>query len=345
MKITPRDVEKFLRNPGPGILAVLAYGPDSGLVGERTDLVARSVVNDLTDPFLVSEFTESELLKDPSRLGDEAASLTLTGERRVVRIRDATDAVSAIVEMYLENGRGEALIVLRSGDLGPRSKLRRQFEQNKKAAALACYADDDRTLEQIIRNYFLQNEKTLTPEAVTYLVANLGVDRAVSRTELTKLAIYLGDERVVTLDAAMDCVGDSSAFSLESLAFAVGDGDQLAVSRTYTRCLEEGAGEVAVIRITQRHFTRLQFVLAELAKSGDTERAMQSLRPAVFFKFKERFRRQVQKWRAIDIEWALSLLLDAEHTIKQTGTPVSTICGHALLQVAEIANPGNPKLK
>ena len=115
MKITPRNVEKFLRNPGPEILAVLVYGPDSGLVGERTDLVARSVVSDLTDPFLVSEFTESELLKDPSRLGDEAASLTLTtarppGVRKVSSlVHDAHDIVHELTQRLDELLVGPAL--------------------------------------------------------------------------------------------------------------------------------------------------------------------------------------------------------------------------------------------
>lgn len=344
MKVGPKNIENFLRNLDPEICAVLVYGPDAGLVGERAVLAAHSVVNDLSDPFLVSEFTESELLLDQARLADEAAALTLTGDRRVVRIRDATDSMTAIVEMHLTKGVGEALIVLRSGDLGPRSKLRRLFEKSQRAAALACYADDDEMLDKIIRDYFSQQNKTIAPETVSYLVANLGVDRAVSRTELAKLAVYVGDEPGVSLGDAMNCIGDSSAFSLEALAFAIGDGDHVAVNRTYARCLEEGTGEIAVIRVIQRHLMRLQLVLAEVAKSGDTARAMQSLRPPVFFKFEERFRQQVRGWRSVDVRMALSLLLDAEHAIKQTGMPVSVICGHTLTQVAGMASPGQTTL-
>jgi DNA polymerase-3 subunit delta len=342
MKIGSNRIGEFLRDPGPDVRAILVYGPDAGLVNERAEMAARSAVDDLKDPFLVSELTEGELLADRTRLADEAAALTLTGGRRVIRIRDATDAAATLFEAHLTHGVGDALSVLRAGDLGPRSKLRRLFEKSRNAAAVACYADDMRALERVIRSTFSARDISIAPEAVTYLVTRLGADRAVSRTELEKLAIYVGDNSEIGLDDAIACVGDSSAFNLDTLAFAVGDGDQAAVDRAYSRCQDEGTAEVAVLRVVQRHFTRLQLVLAEADGSGDVGRAMQVLRPPVFFKFKDRFQRQVRAWHTDNVGLALASLLDAEHAVKQTGAPAAAICGYALSRVAGLANAGSP---
>jgi DNA polymerase-3 subunit delta len=340
MKIGPNRIREFLRNPGPNIRAVLIYGPDAGLVNERADMVARTAVKDLADPFLVSEFTESELLADRTRLADEASALTLTGGRRVIQIRDVTDAASPLIKAYLTHSIGDALTVMRAADLGPRSKVRRLFEESQSVAAIACYADDEQMLDRVIRSTFSALNISVTPEAVAYLMTNLGADRAVSRTELEKLAIYAGDASEITLEDAIACIGDSSAFNLDVLAFAVGDGDQAAVDRAYTRCLDEGAAPVAVLRVIQRHLTRLQLVLAEAAKTGNVSRAIQALKPPVFFKFKDRFQNQVRAWTAGNVGTALALLLDAEHAVKQTGAPAETICGHTLTKAAELANDG-----
>ena len=341
MKIGSNRVGDFLRDPGPDVRAVLVYGPDAGLVNERADMAARSAVDDLKDPFLVSELTEGELLADRARLADEAAALTLTGGRRVIRIRDATDAAVTLFEAHLTHSVGDALTVLRAGDLSPRSKLRRLFEKSSNAAAVACYADDVRALDRIIRDTFSARGISVAPEAISYLVTRLGADRAVSRTELEKLAIYVGDNSQISLDDAIACIGDSSAFNLDTLAFAVGDGDQAAVDRAYARCQDEGTAAVAILRVVQRHFTRLQFVLAEADRSGDVTRAMQALRPPVFFKFKDRFQRQVRTWHADNVVLALASLLDAEHGVKQTAAPAAAICGYALSQVAGLANAGS----
>ena len=337
MKIGANRIEDFLRDPGFEVLAVLIYGPDAGLVNERADMVARSAVDDLKDPFLVSELTERELLADHARLADEAAALTLTGGRRVIRIRDATDAAATLIKAHLTHGVGDALTVLRAGDLGPRSKLRLLFEKSRNAAALACYTDDAQALDRLIHNTFSTQGISVAPEAVTYLVTSLGADRAVSRTELEKLSIFAGENSEITLDDAIACVGDNSAFNLDALAFAVGDGDQAAVDRAYGRCQDEGTAAVSVLRVVQRHLTRLQLVMAEAARTGDAARAMQALRPPVFFKFKDRFGRQVRGWCADNISLALALMLDAEHAVKQTGAPAEAICGYALSQVAGLA--------
>ena len=334
MKISANRVREFLGDPGPEVRAILVYGPDAGLVNERADAAAKSVVVDLKDPFLVSELAEGDLRADQARLADEAAALTLTGGRRVIRVRDATDALATHIEDFLARGIGDALIVLRASDLGPKSKLRQLFEKSSNAAAVACYADDMRALDRMIHDTFSARDISVTPEAVAFLITSLGADRAVSRTELEKLAIYAGDNAEITLDDAIACIGDSSAFTLDGLAFAVGDGDQAAVDRAYARCQDEGTAAVAVIRVVQRHLTRLQLVLAETAKSGDALRAMQALRPPVFFKFKDRFQRQLRCWRADNVAQALTVLLDAEHAVKQTRAPVEAVCGHALTRVA-----------
>ncbi len=91
-----------------------------------------------------------------------------------------------------------------------------------------------------------------------------------------------------------------------------------------------------------RHLTRLQLVLAEAGRSGDVGRAIQALRPPVFFKFKDRFQRQARAWHADNVGLALASLLDAEHAVKQTGAPAAAICGYTLFQVAALANVGNP---
>ena len=85
--------ESFLRAPDFGLLAVLVYGPDSGLVRERALDLAKGVVPDLTDPFRAVEITADALTGDSARLADEVAAIAMTGGRRVVIVREAGDRI------------------------------------------------------------------------------------------------------------------------------------------------------------------------------------------------------------------------------------------------------------
>ena len=61
--------------------------------------LVRSVAGSLDDPFLVAELGR----EDAGTLVDEANSLPLTGGRRVVRLREATDAVADRVAGILKS--------------------------------------------------------------------------------------------------------------------------------------------------------------------------------------------------------------------------------------------------
>src|SRR5712691_8070383 len=117
MKLAGGRVEAFLRRPDPDIRAVLLYGPDAGLVRERAEAVARTVCPDLRDPFRVADLAASVLAADPARLADEAAQISLTGGRRVIRVREAGDALAPLFARFLADAVGDTLVVAEAGDL------------------------------------------------------------------------------------------------------------------------------------------------------------------------------------------------------------------------------------
>src|SRR5262245_64516462 len=94
MKIDARSLARFIKQPDPACQAVLVFGEDSGLVRERAEAIARTVVEDLADPFRVADLTGDTIADDPARLADEAAAMAMTGGRRVVRVRHVTPMVA-----------------------------------------------------------------------------------------------------------------------------------------------------------------------------------------------------------------------------------------------------------
>ena len=340
MKLQGARIESFVKSPDPDIRAVLIYGPDSGLVRERATLLTKAIVDDPLDPFLVVEFTGAALRRDPALLGDEAAAIALIGGRRVVRFREVQDSLTAIFKAFFEDMPGDALVIVQSGELGPRSALRKLFEGESTAAALPCYADDERTLAFVIQDTLGEDKISISPDASAYLAANLGTDRGQTRSELRKLAIYTGPGGTVELDDAMACVGDSSALTLDALVFAAADGDVAAVDRALSRSFQEGGNPVSILRATSRHLMRLQLVRDSVDKGKRPEDAMKSLRPPVFFKMAGPFRRQVGIWRGATIARALRLTLEAETQCKTTGMPAEAICGRTLLQIGRLAGVG-----
>jgi DNA polymerase-3 subunit delta len=340
MKIQPRDLARFLRSAETSVSAVLFYGPDQGLVRERAVELVTRIAEDARDPFRVAELTAAQLKDDPARLADEAAALSLTGGRRVLRLRDAGDGLAPALGELLAGPPTAAFLVLEAGELPPRSSLRSLIERSSQAAALPCYLDDDEALQQVIAEWLKRHHFTADREALAFLVARLGGDRGVTRQELEKLALYLGPgAQRLTLADAEAVIGDTSALTLEDVAFALGDGDSAALDRAFGRALAEGSDAVAILRAAARHLLRLH----QVASAENPRAAVMALRPPVFYKVEPRFLAQLKLWPTARVAQALDRLTQAEALIKTNAQPRDAIAERALLEVAGLVRgPGGP---
>jgi len=349
MKIHTDRADSFAAAPDTNIQAVLVYGPDIGLVHERAKTLMNSVLDGSSDPFRLTDLHVSTIKADPTLLADEAASMALTGGRRVVKVSDATDAIAKTVEKFLNTAVGDTLLVFTSGELGPRSTLRKFFEKASNAAALPCYADDNRALDQLIRETLKEAGFALEQDAKAFLVDHLGGDRALSRRELEKLVVFKGipsekgDFRIITLEDAMECVGDTAAFDLDDLVYAMADGDQVRVQRVFGRMISEGASPISILTAASRHLMRLHHAHGLCGDGIGLDQVVLKLRPPVFFKRKGQFKAQAARWDGKLLARALELLTTAELHAKSTDMPAQALIERALMQVSSAAKSARLK--
>jgi DNA polymerase III subunit delta len=341
VKLPAGRVEGFLRRPDPEIRAVLFYGPDTGLARERADNLARLICPDLRDPFRVADLAASVLASDPARLADEAAQIGLLGGRRVVRVREAGDALAPLFARFLADGvGGDTLVTAEAGELSARSALRRVFDDAPDAAAIGCYPDSARDLAQVIRDAFAAHRIGASRDAMDFLVEHLGEDRLMTRAELEKLTLYAGDGGHIELDEARAVIADAAALSLDDAILAAAEGDGAALDRALARVFREGESPVTIIRALLRHLQRLHLLAARIAGGGSIEEAIRAARPPIFFKAQDSYRRQLQRWSTARLARALERIAEAEFRMKLTGLPAETICREAMFALASEARAG-----
>lgn len=341
MKLGANKVDGFIRSPDPNIKAVLVYGPDAGLVRERTLALSDVITDGAGDPFQVVEFIGSALAKDPARLVDEVLTISFTGARRVLVVRDGADDIVGAVTAVLENDAADdplaALVVVAAGNLAPRSSLRRLFEGSDRCMALPCYPDDEAGLAQLVSVALRDEGITIESQALHAAVALMGADRQANRREIEKLVIYAGPGGHLSEEMVAACLRDSAEASSEEAVLAAADGDYESLVDHLARVWADGTEPVAVIRSAQRHFMRLHFVLSQTYGGVPLESAIKQLRPPLFWRIAGRFRSQLQRWSVPAIEESLDRLTEAELSAKSTGAPAGLVCDRALMAVAQLA--------
>jgi DNA polymerase-3 subunit delta len=332
------EIEAFLRKPDPAVQLVLLHGPDAGLVRERADRLAGTVVPDLHDPFRVARVSGAQLLEDPARLADEAAAIAMGGGRRVVRVVDAGNRNAELIEGFLEAPLGDALIVVEAEQLASSSALRKAVEAAANGMALACYQDEEGAIAAVIDESLSRYNLRASPEAKAYLCERLGGDRLLTRSELEKLALYAGSAeeraaRPITLEEAMVSVGDTAHLTESDLCDAVAGGRPQQLDRCLLRLRQEGESAVRILRIVGSHFKRLhQYHAAPAANRVNMLRSFRLFLPQA----QEEFRRQAGRWPPDLIALAISRLNETETRCKSTGYPPWPITARALLALCRL---------
>jgi DNA polymerase-3 subunit delta len=341
MEIKTGQADRFVAHPPKTLTAALVFGPDAGLVQERAETLAKTVVADLSDPFNVAELSESALIADRALLFDEAAALSLMGGRRLVRVRGAGNALADIFESFLEDHAGDALVVVEAGDLPKSAALRKLFEADKAAAAIACYPDSARDLPDLVRDALRAEGFSIAPDALEDAASRLGPDRGVNRRELEKLMLYAHGGKEVTLEDVRAVMGDEAEARAEAVADAAGEGDLGRLDRELERLWMSDTNPAVVIRGAMGHFQKLLTVREAMARGETPETALKRLRPPLHFSRTAAFKAQLQRWNSDRLGEALDLLLEAEALTRTTAVPAAAVTGRTLMNVAAMAR-GRP---
>ena len=339
MKPDARQVGRLLASPDR-VRAILLHGDDHGLIRERAAEAARAAAGTLDDPFRVAVLGREA----HDRLEEEATALSLSGGRRVVWVRDGQDGLHSVMARLLGgtgDPAGAALVLIEAAALPARAKLRSLLEAAPDAAAIACYAEEGRALEGSIVRMLEAERIRIDADAVTWLAQHLGADRAASRGEVEKLALYAGDAGRITLDDVQAVTGDAASASLEDAAFAATAGDRAGADAAIERALPEGLSPIALARALLSHLHRLRQVLLLMDGGTPQSDALRSLRPPIFFKRNAQFTRALSLWTPALLFEAASETSRLELACKRTGAPdlvlarrhVASLAGRAAVRI------------
>ncbi|MBS0540763.1 MAG: DNA polymerase III subunit delta [Proteobacteria bacterium] len=340
MKIEPRQAEAFLKKPDPKIRAVVIYGNDDGLIAERATQLAKTVCEDLKDPFRVIDIAGEALKHDPARLADEFSAMSLMGGRRVIRVRPAGEESAEALENLVAATAGDALIVIEGGNLTPRSTLRTMAETEPTLAAMPCYMDSAEALEGLVESSARAQGLNVDADALDWIVERLGGDRGQTRSEIDKLLLYKAgdDAKTITMADAMAVLGDTASIGIDNVIAATFDGEMVALDRALDRVFAEGGNPIQLVRSLQRHADQLHLVSGHAARGGNLEGAMFKARglprggPV-----RQRFERHLRSWPLARLSAALTRILDAELECKSTGLPDEAIARRLCLGLASAA--------
>ena len=240
--IKTHQAEQFLKTIDSRYQAILVYGSDAGLVSERARTAARRLAAATQPPGEILRIEDADLEAQPDRLLTEIQTLPMFGGPKIVLTRASRRVTAQVLKPLVEEGTLAAILLVEAGNLRQDDALRKLFEKSSTAAAIACYGDEGRDLDSLVRDTLRQAGMTITREAQQALVNRLGADRAQTRGELEKLVLYTQGKQQIDVDDVDAIVGDAAELAIDKVVHATASGDVKRALTEFDRVIASGEG-------------------------------------------------------------------------------------------------------
>lgn len=334
MVAIPRsDYDSFCEDPDPRYPIVLVYGPNRGLVSERIATLLANVRGKSTDDFTVVTLEGDLLASDPGRLSDEANTIGLFGDKRILHIRAGSRSFVDGLKPLLSDAALNAFIAIEAGDLAKNSPLRTICEAAKSAAVIPCYDDDARTIGALIDSAVLRAGMTIDREAKETLLSLVGSDRLATRGEIEKLVFYAGDATRITLADVRAVVADASGLAIDDVLDAAAAGDSKAALRALAAARAEGTTPATILNAAIRHVAALHRMSLQIETGESADSVLK--RNRVFWRRLDDHKRALRRLGSRSLENTLVALGEAELESRRSSALADAIAERAVLSLAE----------
>jgi DNA polymerase III subunit delta len=332
--IKASEVDRFIAKPDPAQPIVLVFGPDAGLVRERVDALVRASVDDPNDPFALARIEGEELSANPARLVEEAHTIPLFGGRRAVLVKAGSRNIAAALEPVIATPSNDCRVIIEAGDLRKTAPLRTLCEKAKVAAALPCYADNERDLARLIDEEMRVANLTIAADARETLLSLLGGDRLASRNEVHKLALYATGKKSIELADVMAVVSDASDMALDGVIDSAFAGKTGEVDSEFGKARGSGASPAAIISAAIRHVANLHKMRLAVDGGDSAEFAMKRGAPPVHFSREKDVGAALRTWTATRLIRVMGQLAAASLDMRRNAALAEAIAQRTLLSMA-----------
>lgn len=335
MKASKQSIGRSVDQPDGKIRFYLFLGPDEGQ--------SRALAGRLLAALGAAKFglSAGAIKSNPAQLVDEAAALSLFGERRLIWIEPAGNEILEAVEALLAAESVESPVAAIAGALPKSSPLLKLAESSPRALAFAAYPPEGGDAARMVSDVGRRLGLKIDPPVAARLAEACGNDQAIVAQELEKLALYAGASPHSPKElehGAIDAVGaDNSESDFLRLADLALLGDISELGDAVSRLPASGSEAIPAIRSLQRRLLMLAPARARIERGERVDGVLTSFGKALFWKDKPKVEKMLRSWTAADLATIAQRAGALERDLMFGEAPAKEALGEELLAIARKA--------
>jgi len=160
---------------------------------------------------------EKEILNNTVSFFDNINSGSLFEKERIILIKRVTDKICKIIEEINEKKTKDIKIILNSGPLDKKSKLRSLFEKSKNLICIAYYPDTNEILLKLAKSFLEKNKILISNQDINLIVNKCNSNRIILKNELNKILYYSVNKKKILRDDIKKLVNLAENYDISEL--------------------------------------------------------------------------------------------------------------------------------
>ena len=267
----------------------LLYGVNSGLINQT--------INDVLKPNFsknIHNYDEQEILSNPDQFKEEILNKSFFENDKLIIINRASDKIKNILEEAIKKQIDDLTIIVKSGILDKKSKLRNFFEKEKNTIAIAFYEDGYRELNSIIQKFFYDKKIKISSQSTNILIERSNGNRINLINELNKISNYLLNKKKIDYEEISKLTNLSENHKISDLTDHALANNKLKTLNIINENNLSSEDYILILKNFLYKIKRLKKLKKNLEENKNLESVISSYKPPIFWKEKDIIKNQLK---------------------------------------------------
>ena len=311
----------------------LLYGENEGF---KNQIINNNLLKMFNENIL--RYEENEILKDKNIFYDEIKSKSFFDNKKTIIISRSSDKILNVIENFLDEKFEDTRIIINSGPLEKKSKLRNKFEKASNLVCIPFYADDNITLNRIALNFFKDKKLSVSQENINLISERCKGDRENLNNELLKIESFTKNKKKISTNEILRLTNLADNYTYNELSDHCLNKNLKKIINIINENNYNSDDCVAITRVLLSKVKRLIKLKEDNILEKNIDNVVSNHKPPIFWKDKDLVKSQMKIWSLEKAKELLYGISEIELIIKKgKNNPINILYNFILTQ----ARPSN----
>ena len=311
----------------------LLYGANSGLIEE-------TINNTLKPNFTenIYQYEENEIISDIDNFKEKIFNKSFFENEKLIIINRASDKIFNIIADIIESNLEDLKIIIKTGILEKKSKLRSLFEKATNAVIIPFYEDNNQTLLIIAQNFFREKKIKISSQNINFIIERAKGDRINLKNELEKILSFTKKKSSIGLNEILKLTNLAENYGVSELVDQCLIKNKKKTLNILNENIPSTEDNILILKTFLYKLKRLKKLKIKLEIEKNPDVVMSTFRPPIFWKDKHIVKQQLKLWSLDQIKMVIIKVNELELFIKKNSLISNQIINNFILEKLETPN-------